>query len=89
MTIRSVTHFNDILREWQSPAMIPVVLQLLNEELNYLEGRHKDSSPYPDSIFMRISVFIDFGKRTTPLTKSKRAGWRKWRIPQYFKSDCF
>ncbi len=44
MTIRSVTHFNDILREWQSPAMIPVVLQLLNEELNYLEGRHKDSS---------------------------------------------
>ena len=44
MTIRSVTHFNDILREWQSPTMIPVVLQLLNEELNYLEGRHKSSS---------------------------------------------
>ncbi len=44
MTTRSVTHFNDILREWQSPTMIPVVLQLLNEELNYLEGRHKANS---------------------------------------------
>jgi hypothetical protein len=44
MSTQPVSHFNDILREWQSPTMIPVVLQLLNEELNYLEGRHKASS---------------------------------------------
>jgi hypothetical protein len=33
------SHFTDILNEWQSVTMIPVVLELLREELNYQEGR--------------------------------------------------
>lgn len=32
-------HFTDIFNQWQSPEMIQVVLDLLQEELNYLEGR--------------------------------------------------
>ena len=40
MTAQPVNHFTDILTKWQSSAMIPVVLQLLNEELNHLEGRY-------------------------------------------------
>ena len=31
MTAQPTNHFTDILTEWQSSAMIPVVLQLLNE----------------------------------------------------------
>lgn len=44
MSTQPVSHFTDFLMEWQSPAMIPVVLELLNEKLDYLEGRHKTNS---------------------------------------------
>lgn len=40
---RFENHFTSIFSQWQSPAMIQVVLELLHEELNYRQGRKANS----------------------------------------------
>jgi len=47
---RFTDHFTSIFNQWQSPTMIPVVLELLHEELNYLEGREANSVISPQNL---------------------------------------